>query len=437
MKEQFDKKLAEKIKASFEHHEETFDPKEWEKLSTAYFKPKKGLAKAPWLVWAASMVAVLGLGLLFFNLNKNSEISSSDELATTNVITPESSAIPTPSIEPIIESDTAEKKEKEKISEEKFNTLTGSEQRTYLYDLITNIPKVEKTIALEPAKEPIITQNGKDQKPEILEDNIPIKSEVVSPFVAQLKEQEEQDAKAAISAWLQEGKETDEEKEKPYAAPVKLGVVVAPQAVANSNQSLNLGGGLASEFSFSKRLKLDVGMVYASQNLNPSNSNFNSLMMQSSVQDDGSRLSALNTNVVNATTELRFGQLEIPLNLKYMIMDKKSAGLYVISGLSNMFFLNQRTVSTFSAVNMNTAGLAIGQHSVQTFTQTLRPEPGSDGGNVGQLINFGFGYEHSLNNGTFISVEPFYKTSLGGQTFLGQQLSIGGLNLRMNFQLKK
>ncbi|EPR68954.1 hypothetical protein [Cyclobacterium qasimii] len=41
MKEQFDKKLAEKIKASFSKHEEPFDPKEWEKFSDAYFKPKR------------------------------------------------------------------------------------------------------------------------------------------------------------------------------------------------------------------------------------------------------------------------------------------------------------------------------------------------------------------------------------------------------------
>jgi len=431
MKEQFDKKLAEKIKASFEHHEEPFDPKEWEKLSSAYFKPKKGLSKAPWLVWAASLIAVLGLGLLFYNLNKDSDTSLGDELATAEVFTPDSLRKSTLPLEP------TDFEKKGEISEELLNTLISSDPISNLSDLIPNLIKVENLIALETAKEPMIPQAEKNQKSEILKDSISVKSDVAIPFVTQLKEQEAQDARAAIFAWLQEGKETDEEKEKPYAGPMKLGLVVAPQAAANSNQTLNLGGGFASEFSFSKRLKLDVGMVYASQNLSPSSSNFNSLMMDNFIREDGSRLSALNTNVVNATTELRFGQLEIPLNLKYMILDKKSSGIYVISGLSNMFLLNQRTVSTFSAVNMNTAGLPMGQNSVQTFTQTLRPESGPDRGNVGQLINFGFGYEQSLNNGAFISVEPFYKTSLGGQTFIGQQLSIGGLNLRMNFQLKK
>lgn len=445
MKEQFDKKLVDKIKASFEHHEEPFDPKEWEKLSTAYFKPKKGMAKGPWILWAASLIAVLGLGLLFFNLNKELDNPHAEELATTKVDIPESSG--SSMLSP--ELDFTEDEEKGKISEDRLIAASGSDQSAKLSSVNTYVPKLENPIALETAGEPHINAAEKDQKTEILDEITPTKTDLANPFITQLKEQEELEAKATIAAWMQEGKESraNEQEEKSKTAPVRLGLVVAPQAVANSNQSLNLGGGLASEFSFSKRLKLDVGMVYASQNLMPNNRMGDGLVLNSPGQPDSNSLlfsqsdvfrsTALNTNIVSTSTELRFGQLEIPLNLKYMIWDKKSAGLYVLSGLSNMFFLNQRSISTFSTVAMNSGGLAIGQNSVQTFTQTTRPESGSDSGNMGQLINFGFGYEHSLNNGTFISVEPFYKTSLGGQTFMGQQLSIGGLNLRMSFQLKK
>lgn len=447
MKEQFDKKLVEKIKASFEHHEEPFDPKAWEKLSTAYFKPQKGLAKGTWMLWAASLITVLGLGLLFFNLNKGLDAPQFEEFTASKVDIPESSGSATL----IPELDFTEEEGKGQISEDRLIAGSGSGQRAKWSNVNTNVPKLEIPMPLKKAEEPGLIQVEKeiDNKQAILDEIAPIKTDISNPFVAQLKEQEEQEAKATIEAWMQEGKDTGtkENEEKSKTAPVRLGLVVAPQAVANSNQSLNLGGGLASEFSFSKRLKLDVGMVYASQNLMPNNRMGDGLVLNSPGQPDGNSLlfsqsdayrsTALNTSVVNTTTELRFGQLEIPLNLKYMIWDKKSAGLYVISGFSNMFFLNQRSISTFSAVAMNSGGLAIGQNSVQTFTETIRPESGSDNGNMGQLINFGFGYEHSLNNGTFISVEPFYKTSLWGQTFLGQQLSIGGLNLRMNFQLKK
>ena len=62
MKEQFDKKLAEKIEASFSNHEEPFDPKQWEKFSDAYFKPKK---KA-WLIYWPFITAGVAASLLFF-----------------------------------------------------------------------------------------------------------------------------------------------------------------------------------------------------------------------------------------------------------------------------------------------------------------------------------------------------------------------------------
>ncbi|PSL02008.1 outer membrane beta-barrel protein [Cecembia rubra] len=435
MKEQFDKKLVEKIRASFEDHEEAFDSKEWEKLSTAYFRPKKGLANAPWILWAASMIAVLGLGMLFFNLNKVLDAPSAEEIAETNIEIP--NVIENGATAPGL--DKAVQQELGKNFEEPLIALSDADWKNKLPGVTPNVPKIELPIALDLPKEHIIAKVEIVQSSEIFEDSIYNKNDLPSPFIAQFREQEEELAKASISAWLQEGKNTSEDLEENNSKsnPLKLGLLVAPQTVANSNQSLNLGGGLASEFSFSRRLKLDVGMVYASQNLSPNNSNFNSLLANSANEADSYRLSALNTNVVTATTELRFGQLEIPVNLKYMLWDKKSAGIYVLSGFSNMFFLNQRSVYTFSALNMNSGGFAIGQNAVQTFTQTVRPESGSDNGNMGQLINFGIGYEHSLSNGTFISVEPFYKTSLGGQTFLGQQLSIGGLNLRMNFQLKK
>lgn len=64
MKEQFDKKLAEKIEASFSNHEEPFDPKQWEKFSDAYFKPKK---KA-WMIYWPFVTAGVAASLLFFFL---------------------------------------------------------------------------------------------------------------------------------------------------------------------------------------------------------------------------------------------------------------------------------------------------------------------------------------------------------------------------------
>jgi hypothetical protein len=199
-----------------------------------------------------------------------------------------------------------------------------------------------------------------------------------------------------------------------------------------------------SEFSFSKRLKLDVGLAYARQQMTPSTSGGNSLMVSDASEGNtlsmsGSSLAArseFSGNFINSTREFSFGQLEIPINLKYKVLENKSSDVYLISGFSNMVYLNQQNTTTFSTANLVQGNFVGTQPSIQTFTQTESPSGGSGNIDSGQMLNLGFGYEQNLKNGTFLSIEPFYKFSLGDQTFNNQQFSIGGINLRMNFQLK-
>ena len=95
-------------------------------------------------------------------------------------------------------------------------------------------------------------------------------------------------------------------------------------------------------------------------------------------------------------------------------------------------YLNQQNTTTFSTANLNYGTLVGMQSAIETYTQTEVPNTGSGNIDSGQMLNFGFGYEQNLKNGTFLSIEPFYKFSLGDQTFNNQQFSIGGINLRMN-----
>ena len=46
--------------------------------------------------------------------------------------------------------------------------------------------------------------------------------------------------------------ENEVEKNSFGKEPIKLGVLVAPQTISNSTQSINMGAGLMSEFSISK-----------------------------------------------------------------------------------------------------------------------------------------------------------------------------------------
>lgn len=436
MKEQFDKRLVEKIKDSFENHDESFDPKAWENFSKAYFKPKIATSKFAWVWWAASIAAVLGLITLFYP--KDKILSESEIVATKSESLPESTG-EAQTLPPLIavipdsggsgqlqlneEIRNGDRDISEKMNESENQTPVFGPANIDLAEIGNSMEIAEKKSGEMPFS---VKKNDQDQ--------------IVNPLLSELKATEERQAEDKIQAWLNDGKEIKLEKsqeEREQKNPVRLGVLVSPQTISNSNQPLNLGAGLMSEISFSKRLKLDLGMAFASQNISPDYSNV--MFAMDAQSEDVSRVSNMNlsNNLITSDTELKFGQLEIPINLKYVLMDKKSYGLYIVSGVSNMVYVNQRTVNTFTAVNFNNSGMLSSPNMVETFSDTVRPSDGNNSSNVGQMINFGFGYEHSLKNGTFISFEPFFKTSIGDQTFLGQQFSMGGMNLRMNFQLKK
>ncbi|MCH7408790.1 PorT family protein [Belliella sp. DSM 111904] len=476
MKEQFDKKLVDKIKDSFENHQEKFDPQEWDKFSNAYFGGGQKKSPMMWWPWVSGIAAAIVLGFFLFIQLSDQEIQENSFMAMEEYPISKQSEnhrdYQLPKEEQVLDQsrkdEFKEDKGIENLSEDKLNHVgsklsqiigkkensnsipesiqmdsntvsnTKVSEESFRKDTSIEEAKIdsgEKLVAtVLPSKEDIVEKDTFSTKQsELLKDT----------FIANIAE-EQKEAQSSINAWLSEGvdekllaKSADIEKNN----PMRLGVMLAPQSISNANQSLNLGAGVLSEFSFSKRLKIDVGLAYARQNISPVvNDNVIAASGSMAQHADNSRMLSFSSNFVNASYELSFGQLELPINLKYKVLESNNTGIYLITGVSNMVYLNQRNVGTFTSANFMTAGLmADSQVVAQTFVETTTPSDVAleSESNIGQMVNFSLGYEYNLKNGTFISLEPFYKMSVGGQTFVNQQFAIGGLNLRMNFQFKK
>ncbi|SIS79926.1 outer membrane beta-barrel protein [Belliella pelovolcani] len=461
MKEQFDKKLSNKIKSAFEDHQEPFDPQAWESFSAAYFKTGLPGGRSIWKWWLSGIAASIALAFMVFallptgdlsedNFHVNENKSLNQEELTDTIDSKNDNSPRSFEKREIGSTNNSQSTKNQTIGDPSKNIDPNS---AILAD-VSN--KVVNPSGLLVQKNESLASNLKiDRTPDFkfvspddsLKQNSLIglelkasKSEKLDLMTSKLMAEESQLAEKTIQQWLEEASNVDDRVvDKASQSNFRLGLLLAPQSISNATQNLNLGAGLMSELSFSKRLKLDMGVSYARHSMNPA---VNSQVMAANsdfVQAADSRLANFSNNFVNASYELSFGQLELPVNLKYKIVDKEKADVYLITGISNMVYLNQRNTGTFTAANFNTLGLMTGDQTVQRFTETATPSDVSDGAgsNVGQLLNLSFGYEHNLKNGTFLSLEPFYKMSLGGQTFVNQQFGIGGLNLRMNFQFKK
>ncbi|PRY86584.1 hypothetical protein [Mongoliibacter ruber] len=448
MKEQFDKKLADKIKASFENHEEAYDPKEWDKLASAYFAKPKGTAFPSWIYWAASFAAIaLVATFLLFNQGEEPIESLSDiktetfEEETPNAEEKEeekdilniSPSAPIERNKNLAKSELPNQRPNQSPPKKPMPSQTLAEASSEVKLTDEKVTQIEeKLIASTSKEEEIIKEVIKET-----EKATPISEKTLANA---LKEEDESKALATINEWLSDGNEKDvrEEKEDEAFEPLKLGVYLMPQTTTSSTQALNLGAGVITELSVSKRFKIDIGLAYAQQNLVPGTNNNSNVMVAESLSYSD-RSAMMSSNFITTTNELSFGQLEVPFNLKYKIFENQKSDIYVISGVSNMFYLNQRNTVTYNTVNLASSGFAGSQAAITTVSETFTPDSQNNTNSntgIGQLLNLSMGFEQNLSNGTFISIEPFYKLSLGNQTFINQQFSIGGLNLRMNFQLK-
>jgi hypothetical protein len=442
MREQFDKKLVNKIKSSFKELEGEYDASEWDKFSKIYFNKQK--PKLLWVKWLSGIAAAILLGISLYTVIKPVEnISNKDQ----NLIT-ESKNIPQKAIENISPNHQDSLSQSSGTSHSDGEDLTESvEQKSGTKERLPNSASL-KAIADKSSKNLAFTPEPtqKSTLPEVKSSEntlVPVSPTIGPDLIAktEVEQMTQEEAIDQIKEWKGENAVALIENEKPKESfgkdPVKLGVLVAPQTISNSTQSVNLGAGLMSEISFSKRLKLDVGLAFARQNISPtSGGSYLSANVSGIADAQNLKSSSFTGNVINTSRELSFGQLDIPINLKYKVLGKKESDIYLISGLSNMFYLNQQDVTTFTTANLATANFASNQQMVTTFSETIEPDPQSNGINTGRMMNFGVGYERNLKNGTFLSIEPFYKLPLGNQTFSNQQFSMGGINLRMNFQLK-
>jgi hypothetical protein len=442
MQEQFDKKLADKIKSSFKDLEGEFDPSEWDKFSKKYFRSEAS-RMALRIKWVSGMAAALILGITLFTIFQPAKNQSSD---IPNIIAFSSEENPSKD-KKIAEEDTitenksdSDNQTKMPVAENKKNSNVVSQSKSGIKtSLQPNTQKQENSISAPPVKSGssnLAENNNATERPVTITE----KSSTDLDLKIQPQEMTSQEALAQIQEWKGEETTASREsilKETNVNVPVKLGVLLAPQTISNSTQSINFGAGLMSELSFSRKLKLDVGMAYARHNISPTSGG--TWLMAGVANDMASeslRAASFTGNVINTSRELSFGQLEIPVNLKYKVLDKKESGIYLISGLSNMVYLNQQDVTTYSTANLASVNFAGAQSMLKTFSQTVEPDPQSNGLDTGRMLNFGIGFEQNLKNGTFLSIEPFYKLPLGDQTFSNQQFSMGGINLRMNFQLK-
>lgn len=447
MKEQFDKDLAKKIKDSFTKYEEPYDPKAWDRLSKAYFKPKKSAWAVFWPFITSGLAASLFMAVILWP-------ETVEDTSTFKVADSSKSISKIPDkLDPTIDQDN-------KLLDREDSTRSDITPAPFGDGIIKSKRKItpytpaehstRKNIYKDPL--PIAEEIPKPSEIDLSSIQMEPTDTIQAPYVTESKGlnlttgkdstylgrdrrsvMAQEEALELLEKWKNLTEDNVGEKIVKEPLPFKLGVLVAPQASSNPVAGMNLGAGLMSEFSLSKKIKLDVGVTYARLSMNPEN-------QRAMPQTMDMAMARSYSNFINSSYQLDFASLDIPVNLKYQVMETKNSGFYLITGLSSMVYLNQQATESFQTNSFFTTeadGVLSFSPSVQQFSTVITPESGDNNVDLGRMVNLSVGYEYNLSDGMFISFEPFYKLPIGSLTFANQQFSIGGLNLRMNFKMGK
>src|SRR5690606_13766969 len=171
--------------------------------------------------------------------------------------------------------------------------------------LVNTLP--QSSAALSPASSSLKTK-------EILENlhHHAANERIGAPVIAYNSDAEK--AQRYLEQWKEEGQGMAPQKESSSNRNVRLGLLVGPQASSNPVSGMSFGAGVMSELSISTRLKLDVGVTYASHSMVPDNGVPMYATMESPQREAFASLSN-SPRLIGSDAELSFSGLDIPVNL--------------------------------------------------------------------------------------------------------------------------
>ncbi|GGK49820.1 MULTISPECIES: outer membrane beta-barrel protein [Flavobacteriaceae] len=460
MKDNFDKKLSDRIKEVSNNNEIPFNPTHWNMMQDKMNNNKKRVFFY-WKIAAVLLISLLasGIGMYLFNDNalnfnhenpqiildiKNDSLRI-DSLKTNNHIF-------------ITSSDFDSITNKTKLS--KIDSITFINKQNSKYKKFKNTIKVENSVAnnintvnpkershrinIETASLNELPDNNLEIK--VLTDivmnsntniNLELDSIISSKNLAEeaFIEHSRKDSlafKKELLAVLEEEKETIKQDSK---KSLKFGLEISPifdYNQDNGNSNVGFAGGITVEIPISNKFYLNTGVSYADQKLN---------LNQSSILYSDAISARSNSQLINEEAVIK--GIEIPLNVTYNFSVAKkdffiAAGVtstsYIKENIESNYLVNGRTETSSQDYLGNNI---VKYELVQTHSKITTPANSSTF-NFANYFNVSLGVKLPINNqGQAIIIAPYFKYSLKPLTKQQIDFNSGGVHLRYNFSFSK
>ena len=190
-----------------------------------------------------------------------------------------------------------------------------------------------------------------------------------------------------------------------------------------SKTELNFGAGFTSDIKLTSNLKLSTGLALANNSLQyndgaPSTSKKN-------LAFGSANTGTSNNNLTTITrVDAKLLALDIPINLKYLIIPKDNK-LYFLAGLSSGTFLAENYTLNYG--NYSAVGVFVNQPQAVEVNKQFQTF------DLARTLNISFGYSSNVGKTQNITIEPFLKYPLGGLGSEDLKFGSAGVNLKLNF----
>jgi cytoskeletal protein RodZ len=201
----------------------------------------------------------------------------------------------------------------------------------------------------------------------------------------------------------------------------RIGVNIAPGfASSNTSSSFNYSGGVNADYELSKRFRISTGVQVEHQNITSENTTAASWMP-------------------GEKTQAMLVDLDIPLNITWKFLIKKSACYYVSSGISSVAYLSEKyTTTSYSQKIVQVVNMVGGVPNVSYQVETVaksdqRTDPPLNTFDFAGRVNIMFGYEQHLSSKLFLHIEPYIKIPVSDLATQDLRFTTSGITCKISF----
>ncbi len=449
MNEQFDRKLRNHIKDTFDHYDDQMADNGWNKFIANKKRKRRGLIY--WTILPTGIAATLALVWLFNGNNLLQTVQKKEPIiahngSTNNKINKQSEWTSNHSQPP--------KFIKDKVIDENKTAINPFKNNKPISSIRQEKGIIQKT-ELKTTKIDLLSKTN--SKTANLKELIVIrqlsKSEVmaINPSVIMINSEINDVPLLESSNVIREDKIIAEEKEQVVSNAIKikkepkiiqfLGAIKdAPPTKKKSNfnlsidansyysfsekgvnDQLNIGLGLATELKITENLSLNSGIL-----LNRQTTTFDG--NERSTSDFRLAVNGLGAVPSAQMTSAKLIGLDIPLNLKYDVKLGKMNS-FIATGFSSYSVINENYINDFSIVNYSFTGV----NTSSITTKVENPLGNFSYFKFARTLNLSFGVLYPIAKKSTLSIEPFMKYPLRGLGYQDLKIGSGGLSFKLNF----